>query len=325
MFAPKEVPTSSRNVPPTPGSQATGTDSSGPLGTAGLGVRNPSLLPQADSAREGNMVKPLAQVVGRTPSVRPSPKPSTHSAPTPDQPSVSTSSSPPHVAPTITKTTSSWMRTPNSKPPNDPHGDAHTGGAPPELPRPPDKGKGKAHPNERSHTNLSAPSGTPPLPPDTASAAGSPSRPQPESGPQGLDRSTSRIRGDGVKREARRVAEGPTPAKGETRPEPILPSKSMQSAGQPYSAAVPLVPQKGTPPRSPPETGDDTYSRLPGDRRRGEMHGSSIVQLGPPQEVVENKPHAKPSDQIGHTQSSGKSSIIFSDQLWHSCLLRYHP
>ena len=325
-FTSKEDPPSSRNVPPTRTSQATGTDSSGPLGTAELGERNPSLPPQADSAREGNTAKPLAQVVGRTPSVRPSPKPPTHPAPNLNQPSVSTSPSPSHAAPTITKTASGWTRTPHSKLPNEPHGDARTDGAPSVLPRPPDKGKGKAHSNERSDANLSAPSGTPPLPPEhSTSGAGSPFRPQPESGPRGLDRSTSRIRGnEGVGREARRVAEGLTSAKGETRPGPILPSKSMQSAGQPSSAAIPLVPQKGTPTRSPPETGVDTSSRLPGDRRRGETHAASLVQLDPPQEAVENKPHEKPSDQIGHTHSSGKSSFILLGRRWHSCLL-YHP
>ena len=44
-FTSKEDPPSSRNVPPTRTSQATGTDSSGPLGTAELGERNPSLPP----------------------------------------------------------------------------------------------------------------------------------------------------------------------------------------------------------------------------------------------------------------------------------------
>ena len=232
-----------------------------------------------------------------------------------DQPGVSTSSSssPSHVAPTITKTAPGWMPTPCSGLPNEPHEDAHTGGeTPSELPCPSDKGKGKAHSNERSHTDPSASSGTPPLPPEhPASATGLPSIPQPESGPRGLDRSTPRIYGkEGVGREARRAAEGLTPAKGETRPGPILPSKPMQSTGHPYSAAVPLVPQKGTHTRSPPETGDDTSSRLAGDRRRGETHTSSLVQPDPPQEAVENKPHAKPSDQVGHTLSSGRSFPI---------------
>jgi len=313
MFASKDVPTSSRNAPLTRASQATGTDPSGPLWAEELGGRNTSQIPQANSAREGNAATPLAQVVGHTPSVRPSPKPSVHSAPALNQPSVSTSSSPSHVAPTMTKTTSGWMRTPHSKLPNESRGDSHTDGALSELPRPPDKGKRKAHSNERSHTDPLNPSGTPPLPPEhLTSAAGSPSRPQPESGPRGLDRSTSRFRGnEGVGREARRAAEGLTSAKGETRPGPILPSKPMQSTGQPYSAAVPLVPQKGTPTRSPPETGDDTSSRLAGDRRRGETHTSSLVQPDPHQEAVENKPHAKPSDQIGHTLSSGKSFPIY--------------
>ena len=305
-FTPKDVPTSSRNVPPTRASQETGTeariDSSGSLGTEELEKGNRSPLPQAASARERNTVKPLAQVVDRTPSVHSSPKPSTHSAPTLNQPSVSTSLHPPHFASTTTKAASGRMRTAHSKLPNESHEDAHTGGSPSELPPPPDKDKGKAYSNERGHTDPSAPSGTPPLPPEhPASAAGLHSRPpQPESGLQGLDRSSSRIRGnESVGREvtSRRVAEGLASAREDTRPGPILPSKSMQAAGQPYSAAAPQVPQKGIPTRSSPETGDDTSSGPPGDRRHGE---------------------------ISHTQSSGKLSFIFYDQLWGSCLL-YHP
>ena len=208
------------------------------------------------------MAKPLAQVVDRTPSAHPSPKPSTRSAPTLKQPSISTSSSPSHVAPTMTKTPSGRMRTPRSKLPNEPHGDGDIGGTPPELPRPPDKDKGKLHiNNERSHTG-SAPSGTLPLPSDhPASAAGTPSRPQPEF--------------------------------------------------KPYSAAVPPVPQKGAPTKSPPETGDNTSPKLPSDRPRGEAHLPSFGQPAPPQEADEKKSHVKSSDQIGRTQSSGKSTFIF--------------
>ena len=316
MFASKEVPTPSLNAPRTHAPQATGADSSGPLGKEEFGKRNRSLLPQADSAREENTAKPLVPVVDRTPSVHPSPKPSTRSAPTLNQPNISTSLSQSHVAPTITKSASGWMRTPRSKHPNDsdPHGDADVGGTPPELPRPLDKDKGKAYFNdERSHTGPSAPSGAPPLPSEhPASATGTSPRPQPEAGARGLGRSTSQIRGnEGVGREARRVAEGLTSAKGETRPGPTLPSKSMQSTGQPYSAAVPPVSQKGTPARSPPETGDNTSSRLPSDRPRGEAHLPSFGQPDPPQEADEKKPYVKPSDQIGRTQSSGKSSFVF--------------
>ena len=73
---------------------------------------------------------------------------------------------------------------------------------------------------------------------------------------------------------------------GETRPGPILPSKS--SIGQPSPATVPLVPPKGPYLGSPRKASNDPSSKLPEDPHHGKL-----------------------SDSVGLTQPSGASSFAF--------------
>lgn len=154
------------------------------------------------------MVRPHAPKVDRTPSL----KPSTNSAHTPNQ-SILPTSPPSHAgAPTITKTASSQTRTARGVLPGDPSNDARNGGASSEVPHPPDEVKGSAYPSEQVRSSPSASPHKPPLPSGRAApTAGSPSQPQPVTGPRSLDRSNSRIQGnEGVEREAKRATEGST-------------------------------------------------------------------------------------------------------------------
>ena len=95
---------------------------------------------------------------------------------------------------------------------------------------------------------------------------------------------------------------------GETRPGPILPSKSV---GRPSPATVPLVPQKGPHTGSPRKGSNDTSSRPPEDRHHGETHAPSVTQVDSPQGAVGNKPQVKLSDGVGFSQPSGASSFVF--------------
>ena len=109
--------------------------------------------------------------------------------------------------------------------------------------------------------------------------------------------------------------------KAETRPGPILPSKS--SIGQPLPATGPLVPQKEVYTGSPRKASNDATSRLPDDCHYVETHVPSVKQVYSPQGAVENKPQAKLSDGVGLAQPSSASSFVFSNRLCHSYLLYY--
>ena len=95
---------------------------------------------------------------------------------------------------------------------------------------------------------------------------------------------------------------------GETRPGPILPSKSV---GRSSPATVPLVPQKGPFTGSPRKASNDTSSKLPEDRHDGKTHAPSVPQVDPPQGATENKPQTKLSDGVGLSQPPGASSFFF--------------
>ena len=128
----------------------------------------------------------------------------------------------------MTKTESSWTRTPRGTRSGDPGRDPLTGGAPSELPHVRNEVKGSGYPNEQSHTISSASSPRPPLSSDdTASAVGSPSQPQTVSGPRRSDRSNSPIQeNERTGREAKRASEGLSPDK-EQKPKTV--SKESES------------------------------------------------------------------------------------------------
>ena len=96
---------------------------------------------------------------------------------------------------------------------------------------------------------------------------------------------------------------------GETRSDPILPSKS--SIGQPSAATVPLVPPKGPYLGSPRTASNDPSSKLPEDPHHGNSDVPSVIQVDSPQGAVESKPQVKLSDSVGLTQPSGASSFAF--------------
>jgi hypothetical protein len=152
----------------------------------------------ADSSREGNTTKPGASAL-----IHPTPEPSAHPAPSLNGPNGSVPSSPPRVAAVIAKAAPSWTRTP----PGEPNRDTRSDGAPSQSTHPPGGDEGLAYPSEQSHT-ISSPLER------AASAIVSPSRPEPVSRPQILDRNDSHIHvhvqgNEGViEREAKRAGEG---------------------------------------------------------------------------------------------------------------------
>jgi hypothetical protein len=218
----------------------------------GLPLQPPAVADEAQG--EGNTIRPHAPKVDR--------KPSTHSAHTPNQPSLPTTP-PSHAgAPAITKTASSWTGTARSVLPVDPASDARNSGASSKVSHAPDEVKGSAYPSEQIRSSPSASPHKPPLPSGRAApVVGSPSQPQPVSGPRSLDRSNSRIQGnEGVEREAKRVTEGSTLDKTErkrttTPKEPE--SHQENSATDSYNA------QRRKPESSPPSSFASHSKRYP--------------------------------------------------------------
>jgi len=468
----KEGHTPLRDVTSSRVPQETGSDTPFGLPRAEELVEgNQSPLLKADLSREGNTIKPHAQEVDRVASAHPPLKPSINPTPTLGQPSASVSLSLSSSAPAITKTGSSWMRTP--------HRDPRAGMSPSESPPPPDEDKGRTYPNESSHTMSLAASSRDSrfLTGHIASAVDVDSL----SLPQSLDRTSPRTQGnEGVEREAERAAEALTSDKkggkrtaapkepeihqedpttdpysaqrgktessppsnhtpdikrhpkappqssveqtssssvsrgrdlgathhpdssefggntgrsdaisslrrteasatphallstqnqakrafgtpsnnkpissstkypprpptvvgdsqiqsrttsslvsapntpitsredemeGETRPGTVPSPKPMQSVRQPDSTTGHLASQNAPPIKAPPETGDDTSSRLPDHHHLTETHSPSLVQVGAPQEHVENKAHAERSDRA---QLSGKLSFVSLDRI----------
>ena len=180
----------------------------------------------------------------------------------------------------MTKTESSWTRTPRGTRSGDLGRDPLTGGAASDLPHVRNEVRGPEYPNEQSHTMSSASSPGPPVSlEDTPPAVGSPSQPQTVSGPRSLDRSNSRIRGnEGAGREAKRAAEGPTPDKKEWKPNTV--------------------------PKEPESLQEDPAT----DMSRARRHKPESIP--PSSYAPDAKRSALPSPQssIGRTYSSGLSS-----------------
>ena len=158
--------------------------------------RSPS---QVDSLGEETVMKPLAQQVDRTASVRPFPTP-THPGPPLKRRGISMSSSISRAASVLTMIAPSRKGTAREELPVDPH--ILSGRAPSELSHQRDEDKGNAYTNEQ----------TPPSPRGRAtSTAESPSLPLPVFGPHLWDEIYSSIRGsEGVSPEVNGPAVGPT-------------------------------------------------------------------------------------------------------------------
>jgi len=269
MSTSKEGRTPPRNVTSSRVPTSSGTPFGLPRAEELVGGNQSPLL-KADLSREGNTIKPHAQEADRITSVHPPPKPSIHPIPALSQPSASVSSSPSNSAPAITKTGSSWMRTP--------HRDTRTGMAPSESPRPPDEDKGHAYPNEPSHTRSpSASSRDPRFPPGPVASVVDVDSP---SLPQSLDKSSPRIQGNEVvEREARRTAEPLTSDKKGGKRTTAPKEPEIQQEGPTtdlYSA------QRNKPESSPPSSHAPDIERHPKAPPQGSVEptSSSSVSRG---------------------------------------------
>jgi hypothetical protein len=117
--------------------------------------------PQPFTPHERNAIKPHAEQVERTASIQPSVKPSTPSAPPLKQPSASISPLPSSPAPALAKMASSRLQTPRATLPHERQ--VSSRGAPFES-RPPGEDRGKGRPDDLGHRDFSvAPHGPPAL------------------------------------------------------------------------------------------------------------------------------------------------------------------
>jgi len=256
ISASKEVPLPSRtrNVSPTQTSQDTFPDTS------------PSL-------RLHNTEEFRAQQLHRTTSFQQSAKPSTYSAPPLKQSGISISSSVSHVGPALMKPTSSLARPPRVMLSSEPR--AQSGGAPVDLPRPPDQEKVATNPDEPRHSNTFAASHRLSSPPQPAITKADPTfLPQPETGMHRLGRSKSRMLGnEGVEREAMRAAARRTSDKKEPKRTTVAEERETRredsatdSDGAAWRRAEPSPPSSYAPhvkryPQPPPESSvKRTYS-----------------------------------------------------------------
>jgi hypothetical protein len=189
ISASKEVPLSprTRNVSPTQTSQDT-------------------FLDTFPSLRLHNTEEFHAQQLHRTTSFQQLAKPSIYSAPPSKQPGISVSSSISRVPPALTKPTSSLARPPRVMLSSESR--AQSGGAPVDLPRPPDQEKRTTTPDELRHTHTSAASHElPSLPQPVITKVDPIVLPQPEIRTHRLGRSKSHMLGnEGLEREAMQAA-----------------------------------------------------------------------------------------------------------------------
>ena len=226
------------------------------------------------------------------------------------------STSPLAASPAMTKTESSWTRTPRGTRSGDPGRDPLTGGAPSELPHVRNEVKGSGYPNEQSHTISSASSPRPPLSSeDTASAIGSPSQPRTVSRPRRLDRSNSRIQeNEGTGREAKRASEGLSPDK-EQKPKTV--SKEPESRQEDPAADMSRA-RRHKPEPTPPSSYafDIKRSQLPSPQSSiGRTYSSGLSSTNDFGAPPPRPDTSKFGGNFGHSSDSLPSSGIIQASL----------